>query len=154
MMLGLIVFLLTVGLILVVVEWFLPNGAAGALGVCALIAAVVLSYREYGFAVGTEVLGGVLVASVVGTIVWLRYFPRMGPGKRMLLETQSGGQPQELKQFLNKEGVALSTLRPSGVARIEGQHVDVVSEVEHIEAGSPIRVVAVEGRRVVVRKIE
>ena len=153
-MLGLIVFLLTVGLVLVIAEWVLPSGAAGALGVCALIGAVVLSYREHGFVVGTGVLGGVLVVSVVGTIAGLKYFPRIGPGKKLLLNTQSGGQPQELNQLLNKEGEALSPLRPSGVARIEGQRVDVVGEVGHIEPGSRIRVIAVEGRRVVVRKIE
>ena len=153
-MLGVIAFLITVGLLLVIIEWFLPSGATGVLGVCALVIAVVLSYREYGFEIGTEVLGGVVVASVVGTVVWLKYFPRVGPGKKLLLETQSGGQPQELSQFLNKEGEALSALRPAGVAQIEGQRVDVVSEVGHIEAGNRVRVVTVEGRRVVVRKIE
>ena len=53
--------------------------------------------------------------------------------------------------LLGKSGVAKTALRPSGSALIEGERVDVVTEGNLIEAGTPLRVVAVEGLRVVVR---
>jgi membrane-bound serine protease (ClpP class) len=48
--------------------------------------------------------------------------------------------------------VALSDLRPSGIASIDGQRVDVVTSGEHISAGEPIEVVNDEGYRRVVRR--
>lgn len=47
----------------------------------------------------------------------------------------------------------MTTLRPSGTAVINGKRVDVVSEGAFIEAGQVIKVVAVEGLRVVVRAV-
>jgi len=53
-----------------------------------------------------------------------------------------------------KEGVAHSTLRPAGTALIDGVRVDVVTRGEMIEAKTRIRVIAVEGNRVVVTTLE
>jgi len=50
-------------------------------------------------------------------------------------------------------GVALTQLRPSGTAKIGGQRVDVVAESGLIERDTEIKVVAVEGMRVVVRAV-
>jgi membrane-bound serine protease (ClpP class) len=50
-------------------------------------------------------------------------------------------------------GVALSDLRPSGIADIGGQRVDVVSAGDYIAAGQPIEVVLDEGYRRVVRRV-
>lgn len=47
-------------------------------------------------------------------------------------------------------GIALSNLRPSGNAQFESRVVDVVTRGEFIEPTSPVRVLAVEGSRVVV----
>jgi membrane-bound serine protease (ClpP class) len=49
--------------------------------------------------------------------------------------------------------VALTQLRPSGTANINGQRVDVVTEGGLIERGAEIKVVAVEGTRIVVRQM-
>jgi membrane-bound serine protease (ClpP class) len=50
-------------------------------------------------------------------------------------------------------GIAQTNLRPSGTAMINGQRVDVVTEGPMIEQGAAIKVVAVEGMRVVVRAV-
>jgi membrane-bound serine protease (ClpP class) len=52
-----------------------------------------------------------------------------------------------------REGVALTVLRPSGMALIDGRRFDVVAESAMIERGSAVRVVQVDGTRVVVKKI-
>jgi len=44
-------------------------------------------------------------------------------------------------------------LRPSGTAVINGKRIDVVTEGPFVERGSPIKVVEVEGARVVVRAV-
>jgi len=49
-------------------------------------------------------------------------------------------------------GVALSILRPSGNARFGEAIVDVITRGEFIEPASPVRVLAIEGSRVVVAR--
>jgi membrane-bound serine protease (ClpP class) len=49
-------------------------------------------------------------------------------------------------------GVALSDLRPSGVAEIGGRRVDVVTAGGYVAAGEPIEVVRDEVYRRVVRR--
>lgn len=53
--------------------------------------------------------------------------------------------------LIDRPGIAATDLRPSGTAKIDGKRVDVVSEGQMIEKDTPIKVVTVEGLRVVVR---
>lgn len=59
--------------------------------------------------------------------------------------------PQELAALAGQSGQSLSPLRPAGVALIDGQRVDVVTNGEFIESETEVEVVAVEGSRVVVQ---
>jgi membrane-bound serine protease (ClpP class) len=52
--------------------------------------------------------------------------------------------------LVGMEGKALTMLRPSGKADFAGKLVDVVTQGDLIEAGAPLRVLVVEGPRVVV----
>jgi membrane-bound serine protease (ClpP class) len=55
---------------------------------------------------------------------------------------------------VGKEGTAVSTLRPAGIALINNQRVDVVSEGGYIEQGTSIRVLEINGPRVIVARIK
>ena len=55
--------------------------------------------------------------------------------------------------LIDAEGVAATDLRPSGVGIFGEERVDIVSESEWIEEGTPVRVVSAEGYRQVVRPI-
>ena len=61
--------------------------------------------------------------------------------------------PADQKDLLGLEGSALTPLRPAGVADIGGRRVDVVSEGAYIAAGTALKVIRVEGVRVVVRPL-
>ena len=56
--------------------------------------------------------------------------------------------------WVGRRGIALSPLRPSGTAEIDGRRISVVAEGEFIPAKSPIFVRTVDGPRIVVRKAE
>ena len=62
-------------------------------------------------------------------------------------------QPEELAGYKGKTGKAITDLRPAGTAMIDDQRVDVVSRGEYIDKGASIRVLAVDGNRVVVKKL-
>jgi len=150
-----IVLLLVVGLVLVVVEVFLPSGLFGVAGGLCLIVAIAITYSDYGVAAGTWLLGGVILATLIGLILWVKFFPKTATGRRMMLNQTSGNvaPEQDFAALLQKRGVARSHLRPSGIAEIEGRRVDVVSEGGMIPPDTEVQVVAVDGTKIVVRKI-
>ncbi len=55
--------------------------------------------------------------------------------------------------LIGAEGVAATDLRPSGVGMFNDERVDIVSQSEWIEEGTPVRIVSAEGYRQVVRPI-
>jgi membrane-bound serine protease (ClpP class) len=156
--------LVGLGLILVGLEiFFIPGfGIAGILGIISLMAGLGLSLIGTGatwdfmLAALGQVALSILVA-IIATLILLRYFPRLPFGKRLILETNLQAQegyessPPEDHRWLGKQGKALSDLRPSGIARFDGERVDVVSDGTFIQAGQPLEVVRIDGNRVVVR---
>lgn len=62
-------------------------------------------------------------------------------------------QSDDLAGWIGQKGVAATDLRPAGIGIISGKRVDVVSRGEYIEKGSEFFVQAVEGNRVVVKRI-
>ena len=56
--------------------------------------------------------------------------------------------------LVGEQGPVLTELRPSGSALLEGHPVDVVSEGAFIAKGELVRVISVQGSRVVVRRVE
>ena len=51
------------------------------------------------------------------------------------------------------EGLTVTPLRPAGTVVINEERLDVVSEGAFIDIHSPVKVVKIEGSRVVVREI-
>ena len=150
-----IVLLLVIGLVLVVVEVFLPSGLFGVAGALCLITAIAMTYSDYGIVPGTWLLGGVILATLIGLVFWVKFFPKTPTGRRMMLSQTSGNVAPEhdFEALLHKRGVARSHLRPSGIAEIEGRRVDVVSEGGMIPPDTEVQVVAVDGTKIVVRKV-
>jgi hypothetical protein len=62
------------------------------------------------------------------------------------------GRDKSDSNSFGKSGTALSPLRPAGIAEIENQWVDVVSDGKFIDSGAPIVVTRVDGNRIVVRR--
>ena len=56
-------------------------------------------------------------------------------------------------KFLGAIGVCVTDLRPAGTITIEGEPVDVVTEGGFVKAGLSVKVINVDGSRVMVRQI-
>jgi membrane-bound serine protease (ClpP class) len=149
----LIFVLLVLGAILMFLEVFLPGLVAGPLGFLCWVAGVILSYRDFGFQTGNLVLGGVLGGLVIGVICWLKFFPESRVARLFISRSAVGELGVSKPELVNCTGVTITQLRPSGTAFINGKRVDVVTEGALIEQGESIKVVAVEGLRVVVREV-
>ena len=142
--------LLVAAFILIGVEVYVPGGVLGAFGVACLAAAVVIGFLQ-GPVTGWAGLGLVLALAVVGGYFWLNVFPGTRAGRRLSLgregtDVRVSGPAADLAA--GQTGVALSTLRPAGIARIGGHRVDVLAENGvWIEAGSAVRVTRVVSGR-------
>ena len=55
--------------------------------------------------------------------------------------------------WVGKQGVAISPLRPAGVVEIEGKRLDVVTRGEFLAEGESVRIAQVQGRQVIVCRI-
>ena len=148
---GLVITLLAIGAILLMLEIYLPGLVAGILGLLCIIAGVAAGYVEFGPQTGTWLLTGVLAALVLGFGAWLWLFPRTKLGRAFISGGTVGEIRTEKPELVGLSGVAFTQLRPSGTALIQGRRVDVVTEGGLVEKGTALRVVAVEGMRVVVR---
>lgn len=107
------------------------------------------------YTVGGAVLGTVIIAMALG-----RYLPetpvwhRIALVRQMRREEGFSAQPAGMETLLGKTGVARTSLRPAGIALIEGRPVDVVTEGEMLEPGTPVKVIQVAGNRVVVERVK
>lgn len=148
---GIIITLFVVGAVLILLETVLPGMIAGIIGLLCIVAGVVQSFVLFGPQTGSWVVAGVVVAFIVGTALWIRFFPDSAAGRMFTSQQTVGEIHTERPELLHKIGSALTPLRPSGTAIIDGHRVDVVTEGGMIDRNTPIKVVAVEGMRVVVR---
>lgn len=157
--------LVGLGIILLALEVvIIPGfGIVGALGLAALLGGLGLSLVGAGatWAAVLQALGQValsLLLAIAVSLALLRVLPRLPFGRRLVLETELAGAggyasaPESDRRWLGKQGTAVSPLRPAGIAHLDGERVDVVSEGELIEPGEPIEVIRVDGNRIVVRR--
>ncbi len=149
----LIVVLLIVGAMLLILETILPGLVAGILGFGCLPAGVIAGYVDFGARIGNWILIGVLLGLVGGFALWVKVFPNTRMARVFVSRRVVGNIDAAQPQLLNQTGTAYTQLRPSGTALINGKRVDVVTEGALIERGTPVKVVAIEGARVVVRAV-
>jgi membrane-bound serine protease (ClpP class) len=151
---GLVVTLLLVGALLLIAESVLPGLIAGIIGCCCLVAGIIEGYVKFGGRTGNGILICVLVGLAAEFWLWVKYFPESRLARMFISQAVSGDIGTEKPELLEQTGTAMTVLRPAGTALIEGKRVDVVTEGQLIERGTPVRVVAVEGLRVVVRECD
>jgi len=153
--------LLGIGFVAIFIELFVPAaGVIGAAGVITMIVSAVLAYIHHGRATGTAFLAILLIGTPAVLWVGLKAFPGTFVGKRMILGKTFGAEQgytsftgDRYEGLAGKEGMTVTMLRPSGMARIGGVKYSVVTGGEPVEKNQLVRVVKVEGSRIVVRKI-
>ncbi|MFD2612743.1 NfeD family protein [Paenibacillus gansuensis] len=152
------VVLFIAGIVLLASEIFVPSfGILGILGIVSLISGVVLAAQDSGNAAVS--LGIAAVIALIITAVFVRYFRHRGVWHKFILKdelkTSEGYVPAAAKTgLLHQTGTSLTPLRPAGTIQVGGQRVDVVTEGEFIAAGKPVRIMKIEGSRVVVRETD
>ena len=144
------------GMILIIVEVFLPGfGLPGIGGIVLVGAGVVMVGMHFGSltAVGTLL---VIIAVLAVLISWvLRQASRGGKRSDLFLQERDElhTQQEDMKALVGKAGTTTSVLRPAGIGDFDGVRLNVVTEGGFIEKGQPIEIVRVDGSRIVVKPV-
>ena len=94
-------------------------------------------------------VGALLIVIGLGTLT-LKYFVlRTELG---LDEGYNSAAKEDYSEYLGQTGVALTVLRPAGTAMIENKRLDVVSVGDFVDVDMPVRIVGVEGSKIIVEE--
>lgn len=165
--------LIVVGFVLIALEIFvIPGfGVTGILGAVALLAGLVLMRVPFvipknALELDTLMKISGMTALSIGVafaifLVLMKFLPSVPFLNRFVLNAVIGGNVagdqagvSKYQGLLDKIGIAATNLRPAGKAEIDGVICDVVAEGgEFIEKGASVKVVEIEGMRIVVSNI-
>jgi len=145
-----------VGLAAIIIEFFVPaGGLIGLAGAASIIGSIVAAYMKLGILWGTVTLVLMLITVPLLISFYFKIFPRTPWGKKLILsQVNRDMSGQRYSGLAGEQGIAATDLRPSGRAELKGKKYSVVSIGEYIKSGERVRVVKVEGSRIVVRKIK
>lgn len=143
----LILAVFAVSLLLVFLELLVPSAVLGLAGIGGLAGSIVWAWRTEGWPQG---LGMLVLAVLIVPVTVVRGV------KRFMLRAQvdSNGAPHLEGVLPGMEGTAVTPLRPTGIAVLKGNRIEVLTRGEPVDPGALLRVVAVEGNRVVVAPVE
>ena len=157
---GLSIFVLLLfigGLALIGLEMFVPGGIVGTVGIITVVYAIIYVNKS------TYYIAFILVVSLILAVI-LYYVNRNVFHKKLMfldrlvlndsISTEDGYVASESRvELVGKKLKAYTDLRPAGVAILDNEKLDVVTDGDFIEKGNGIVIVRVEGMRIVVKKI-
>ncbi|WYV02281.1 NfeD family protein [Oceanobacillus sp. FSL H7-0719] len=152
------ILLLIIGIVLIIVEFFIPGGIVGLLGVGAVIGSLFMSGYDIGH-MAFSISVAFIVAVVIAIVLYKRIGLDKGLFRHVILKDQTLTELGYVSsanrlELIGLEGVAITSLRPSGIGKFDDEQLDIVSEGNFIEKGKEIKIIKVEGVRVVVREIQ
>lgn len=153
--------LIALGILLVFLEiLILPGfGAAGVPGIVLFCVGIGMIWVRTDVKTALIFTSLALIFVIPIAIIVLSLIRDTAIGKTFILDaSESSDQgyhaaPKELMTLVGKSGKTVTPLRPAGVAEINGQRVDIVTQGEFVEPDTEIEVIQVEGSRVVVRSL-
>ncbi len=162
------ILMFVVGLGLLLVEIFIiPGfGITGISGIILIFASIFLSLLGSKPFIDMErvsiaiiQLSGSILFALIGIFVLAKYLPKSKAFNKLVLAQSEKAEEgfvsyPSIKELVGKEGIAFTTLRPGGTAEIDGRRIDVVAESEYITQGTKIKVLRVEGIKVVVTAVK
>lgn len=154
-----------VGVVLVLIEILLiPGfGLVGIIGGLTILAGLFMIllpahplYLDYDNALRGLIIG--IIGGLIGLFFLGRVVIRTKFWQKITLpfsEKSSEGYSTSigLEELVGVMGVAVTNLRPSGWVTVDERRIFVVSEGDYIANGDPVKILSVDGNRVVVRNI-
>ena len=140
------------GMGLIIVEVFLPGfGLPGISGIALLGVGIVIAGIHFGAVTAVGMLLVIIAVLAVVISCVLRHVAKGGGNPELFLrDSQEVSIGEDMRVLIGKAGIAKTKLRPSGIGDFDGVRLNVVTEGGYIDAGMAIRIVNVDGNRILV----
>ena len=156
----LIVVMAIIGVVLMVVEAFMPGfGIPGLSGIVLEIIAIAITYFKLGST--AALVFALIIISVIAVAISIALRSaakgRFAKSKMVLNNVEGSDEgfvaSEDMKVVVGREGETTTTLRPAGIAEFDGVRLNVVSEGDFIQPGTRVRITQAEGSRIVVKPV-
>ena len=147
-----IITLYIIGLIAITVELFITGAIVGLCGAGCVITSIIFAYLYVSNLLGHILLVLGICFIPIFFVSWYKLLSKTFSVKAS--EKGFSSARDRLNDLLSEEGIALTTLRPSGIANIKGDKIDVISEGEMISKNTRIKVIDVKGNRIIVKPVK
>lgn len=145
-----------IGVLLIIAEFFLPGGISGILGAAAIIVSIVLAGGDIEQMIIAVIIA--LTVAIVGMVIIMKFFgKKLKVLNKVILSdatTTEKGYVSNINRLdlVGKFAVTMTPLRPSGTIRIDNERIDAVSDGSFIGKDKQVKIIKVEGSRIVVRE--
>lgn len=148
---------LLIGIALLILEIFLPG--FGIPGICGLILeGVAIFFAATRHGVNAALIVTAVVLLITGLAVFLSFHSftkgRLSKSSLILKDTEKAAESTSVPAVtLGDEGTVITPLRPSGTVAFGDLRLDVIADGEFVDRGKTVRVVRLDGAKVIVRGI-
>lgn len=152
------VILFAVGVIFVIIELFVVGAVIGMIGMILITISIVMLGNNL-----LLMLGNVIVALILSIIEWVilvKLFNRKIPFlEKVILKDSTNAESgytshDDRSHLVVKTARTITDLRPAGIISCDDDRIDAVSDGTFILRNRQVKILEVEGTRVVVREIE
>ena len=153
-----IIVCMLVGIVLLLVEVFMPGFGIPGISGCALLGAgVIMTWIQFGAKVGLGVTVVVLALLAILISIAMRSVAKgkLGKSEFVLNDDMSSEREEkdDMLSLIGEVGEVSTVLRPVGVAEFECGRLNVMTEGEYIERGAKVKITRVDGTNVFVKKV-
>ena len=144
------------GVILLALEIVAPGAVLGIAGGVCMFIGVAVAFAVFGGTGGAVASSAALLA--LGATLYLEFvwLPRSRLVKKFSMDTTNPGASQpplaQEHEVVGREATAQTKLAPTGYVQVEGRRYEAFSQSGFAEAGTRLRVVAVDNFRLIVTK--
>lgn len=152
------VILFGIGVLFVIIELFVVGAIIGIIGITLIVLSIVTLGDNLIFMIANVVVA--LILSIIEWVVLVKIFKRNIPFlEKVVLKdstnAEAGYTSHEDRSYLVGQTATTSTdLRPAGIITYNNERIDAVSDGSFILRNKQVKILEVEGTRVVVREIE
>lgn len=149
-----------IGMLLIMLEAFVVTGFAfsGIFGMLAVLGSVMMLAPT--LAEGAITVTVAVIFTILIMVVSFRFMKKNKFIHKFILSNRTDNKSgftspnMDNEKYLGREGYTLTQLHPAGAMKIDGNRVDVVSEGGYVDAGVLVRVIGLDGTRIIVREVE
>ncbi len=153
----LVIILFVAGVTLMFSEFLLPGGILGVIGGLMVVASVIVGWMRFP-EYALFILGGEFVGVVLGLVLGFYVMSKTGARSHLVMgaeQAKSEGyfSPSEDSALIGQVATVQTALRPAGSITYDGKRIDAVSDGTFIDTGKTVRIIEVEGHRVVCEEV-